>query len=39
MKATDNSNLIPKFWEKTNQLDAIRNESWQDAVPELKSLL
>jgi len=39
MNATDNSNLIPKFWEKTHQLDAIRNESWQDAIPELKALL
>ena len=35
MTATDNSHLIPKFWEKTNQLDAIRNESLLDVIPEL----
>lgn len=39
MNATDNSTLIPKFWEKTEQLDTIRKESWQDAIPELKALL
>lgn len=39
MNATNNSHLIPKFWEKTNQLDAIRNESWKFEIPELKALL
>ena len=39
MNATDNSHLIPKFWEKTNQLDSIRNESWSSAIPELQVLL
>lgn len=38
MNATDNSHLIPKFWEKTNQLDAIRNESCLDIIPELGAL-
>jgi MoaA/NifB/PqqE/SkfB family radical SAM enzyme len=35
----DRSHLIPKFWEKTNQLDAIRNEKLLDVIPELKALL
>jgi organic radical activating enzyme len=35
MNATDNSHLIPTFWEKTNQLDAIRNESLLAVIPEL----
>lgn len=38
MYATDNSYLIPKFWEKTNQLDEIRNEKCLDIIPELKAL-
>ena len=38
MNATDNSHLIGKFWEKTHQLDAIRNESWHTAIPELAAL-
>lgn len=38
MNATDNSALIPKFWAKTQQLDMIRKESWQDFVPELEAL-
>jgi radical SAM protein with 4Fe4S-binding SPASM domain len=38
MNATDNSGLIPKFWEKTNQLDSIRNESLLDVIPELSVL-
>jgi organic radical activating enzyme len=39
MNTTDNSHLIPKFWEKTNQLDAIRNESWYPVILELNALL
>lgn len=35
MSATDNSDLIPKFWEKTLQLDEIRNENLLDVIPEL----
>lgn len=38
MNATDNSHLIPKFWEKTLQLDAIRNENILDVIPELGAL-
>ena len=38
MNATDNSHLIPKFWEKTDQLDAIRNERCLDVLPELRAL-
>jgi len=39
MNATDNSHLITKFWEKTNQLDSIRNERCLDVIPELAALL
>ena len=38
MNATDNSHLIPTFWEKTNQLDDIRNERCLDVIPELSVL-
>lgn len=38
MNATDNSDLIPQFWAKTEQLDEIRNEHWSDAFPELAVL-
>lgn len=38
MNSTDNSHLIARFWEKTNQLDAIRNESWHSVIPELQAL-
>jgi len=38
MNATDNSELIPQFWLKTRQLDAIRNESCLDIIPELEAL-
>ena len=39
MMATDNSHLLTKFWEKTAQLDAIRNESMLDVIPELEALI
>lgn len=39
MMATDNSHLMTKFWEKTAQLDAIRNESMLDVIPELEALI
>ena len=32
---TDNTHLLEKFWQKTNQLDGIRNENILDAIPEL----
>lgn len=38
MQATDNSDLLAKFWHKTQQLDHMRQESWQDFVPELAQL-
>ena len=38
MMATDNTNLIDKFWAKTQQLDAIRNEKLLDVLPELEAL-
>jgi organic radical activating enzyme len=39
MNATDNQHLLPNFWNKTRQLDKIRQESWQDVIPELDALL
>jgi hypothetical protein len=30
--------LIPRFWEKTQQLDQIRNESLLNIIPELEAL-
>jgi sulfatase maturation enzyme AslB (radical SAM superfamily) len=38
MMLTDNSYLIDKFWQKTNELDTIRNETWSDSIPELAAL-
>lgn len=38
MTATDNSKLLPVFWEKTQQLDSIRNENIIDIIPELRSI-
>jgi organic radical activating enzyme len=38
MMATDNSQLIPKFWEKTFALDRIRKESILDTIPELDEM-
>jgi hypothetical protein len=38
MLATDNSHLLEKFWEKTRQLDAIRQENVLEIIPELKYL-
>lgn len=38
MNATDNSALIPTFWEKTDQLDSIRKENCLEIIPELKAL-
>jgi organic radical activating enzyme len=38
LQATDNSHLIPKFWEKTTQLDEIRKENVLHIIPELKAL-
>jgi organic radical activating enzyme len=38
MHATDNTQLIPKFWSKTTQLDQIRKENILDVIPELRDL-
>lgn len=38
MNATDNTQLIDTFWRRTHELDDIRNESWSDALPELRAL-
>jgi sulfatase maturation enzyme AslB (radical SAM superfamily) len=38
MMATDNSALIPKFWEKTQELDLIRGEDILTVIPELEAL-
>jgi hypothetical protein len=38
MNATDNQQLLGKFWHKTTELDAIRNENILDVIPELAAL-
>jgi MoaA/NifB/PqqE/SkfB family radical SAM enzyme len=38
MMATDNSHLLPKFWSKTRELDAIRGEDILATIPELRVL-
>jgi MoaA/NifB/PqqE/SkfB family radical SAM enzyme len=38
MQSTDNTALIPQFWERTRQLDNIRSEHCLDFLPELKAL-
>jgi organic radical activating enzyme len=38
MSAIDNSELLPNFWSKTNELDQIRNENLLDIIPELSAL-
>jgi MoaA/NifB/PqqE/SkfB family radical SAM enzyme len=39
MQTTDNSHLIPRFWEKMTELDSIRNENILTVIPELQALL
>lgn len=39
MNATDNQQLLPKFWSKTRELDALRNENILATIPELEQLL
>jgi hypothetical protein len=36
--ATDNTALLPKFWDNMNKLDSIRNENILDVIPELAEL-
>lgn len=38
MNATDNSHLLDKFWEKTLQLDELRDECIYDFIPEIEML-
>jgi organic radical activating enzyme len=38
LQATDNTSLLPKFWSKTFELDAIRKENILDVIPELQAL-
>jgi hypothetical protein len=38
MQTTDNTHLLPKFWNKTAELDAIRKENILDVIPELRAL-
>lgn len=38
IKSTDNSELIPTFWEKTAVLDNLRNENILQVIPELQAL-
>jgi MoaA/NifB/PqqE/SkfB family radical SAM enzyme len=38
LSAIDNTSLLPAFWDKTNQLDSIRNENLLDVIPELSAL-
>jgi MoaA/NifB/PqqE/SkfB family radical SAM enzyme len=38
MSVTDNTRLIKTFWDKTEQLDKIRNENILDVIPELAVL-
>jgi sulfatase maturation enzyme AslB (radical SAM superfamily) len=38
MMATDNSHLLPRFWEQTTDLDWSRKESLISVVPELKEI-
>jgi radical SAM protein with 4Fe4S-binding SPASM domain len=38
MNKTDNTQLLPEFWNKTEQLDQLRNESVLQIIPELEIL-
>jgi hypothetical protein len=38
MMSTDNSHLLPKFWSKARELDAIRGEDILATIPELGAL-
>ena len=39
MMATDNSALLPKFWDKTIELDRMRKENMLEAIPEMATLI
>jgi hypothetical protein len=38
MMATDNTELISRFWQKTRELDAVRGENCLLVLPELEAL-
>jgi sulfatase maturation enzyme AslB (radical SAM superfamily) len=38
MDATDNTRLLPEFWQRTQVLDALRNEELLQVIPELGDL-
>lgn len=38
IQATDNTHLLPRFWQKTQQLDDLRHEHLLEVIPELKAL-
>jgi sulfatase maturation enzyme AslB (radical SAM superfamily) len=38
MMSTDNTTLLPTFWNKIQQLDAVRNENILTVIPELEAL-
>lgn len=39
MAATDNTHLLPEFWQRTRALDTLRNEELLQVIPELWDLL
>jgi hypothetical protein len=39
MDATDNTHLLPEFWQRTKVLDALRDEELLQVVPELWDLI
>lgn len=38
MNATDNTDLLPRFWERTQQLDQLRKQNVFQVLPELQEL-
>jgi len=38
MMSTDNTDLLPVFWDKTHALDSIRKEQLLTVIPELEAL-
>lgn len=39
MDATDNTRLLPEFWQRTRVLDQLRDQEVLEALPELRGLL
>jgi len=38
MMAIDNQAYLPRFWQRTRELDVLRNENILDIIPELQEL-